>query len=437
MNQSEQKEKFQKYIQNIKNYFHKDNIAAFFQRSWRYFAAVALLAVLTVLMVRFASPVDGDSNGVADTEKDPAMEAYEVDAVAEVKELITQYYAACAAGDTEAVQTYAVPVSASELSHISMMAQFVESYQNIVCYTKPGLEEGSYLTSVTVELKFAGVETPAPGMEFFYVRTNAEGVLYIDNVYSGYNRQHKELEADAAVSALIQQFEQQKDVKELQARVQQEYEQAVAADSNLMTMVNVTLADAYNTWALEIAGVQNGSTDSGEEPPATEPVDTEAPVDTETTEPTPPEPDAQPEQPDDNAANAEPQTQYATDTVNVRQQPDETADILGKLQPGEAVMVSNTADGWSQIDYNGTPGYVKSEYLSTETDQAEVSGPAPGGTVTLTNTINIRSSMSETASKVAVAYAGERVTVEMNYAEGWSKVVYNGQSGYAKTEFIK
>lgn len=431
MNQSEQKEKFQKNIQNIKKIFNKDNIAAFFQRSWRYFAAVALLAVLTVLMVRFASPADGDSNTLADTEKEPAMEAYEVDAVAGIKELITQYYTACAAGDTEAVQTYAMPVSASELSHISMMSQFVESYQNIVCYTKPGLEEGSYLTSVTVELKFAGVETPAPGMEFFYVRTNAEGALYIDNIYSGYNRQHKEHVADAAVSALIQQFEQQKDVIELQAKVQQEYEQAVAADPNLMTMVNVTLADAYNTWALEVAGIQNGSTDSAEEPPATEPVDTEIP------EPTTPEPDVQPEQPDDNAANAEPQTQYATSTVNIRQQPSETADILGKLQPGESVTVSSTADGWSQIDHNGTTGYVKSEYLSSEADQAEVSGPAPGGTVTLTNTINIRSSMSETASKVAVAYAGEKVTVEMNYAEGWSKVVYNGQSGYAKTEFIK
>lgn len=426
MNQSELKEKFQKNIQNIKKNFNKDNIAAFFQKSWRYFAAVALLAVLTVLMVRFASPEDGDSNTLADSEKEPAMEAYEVDAVAGIKELITQYYAACAAGDTEAVQTYAMPVSASELSHISMMSQFVESYQNIVCYTKPGLEEGSYLTSVTVDLKFEGVETPAPGMEFFYVRTNEEGNLYIDNIYSGYNRQHKEHKADAAVSALIQRFEQQQDVIELQAKIQQEYEQAVAADPNLMTMINVTLADAYNTWAHEVAGIQNGSTDSGEEPPATEPVDTETP-----------EPDVQPEQPDDNAADAEQQTQYATNTVNIRQQPSETADILGKLQPGESVTVSSTADGWSQIDYNGTVGYVKSEYLSSEAGQAEVSGPAPGGTVTLTNTINIRSSMSENASKVAVAYAGERVTVEMNYAEGWSKVVYNGKTGYAKTEFIK
>lgn len=437
MNQSELKEKFQKYIHTIKKGFHKDNIAVFFQKSWRYFGAVALLAALTVLMVRFASPADGDSDSAAGTEKEPVIDAYQVDAVTEVKELITQYYTACAAGDTEAVQKYATPISANELSHITMMSQFVEGYQNIVCYTKPGLEEGSYLTSVTVELKFAGVETPAPGMEFFYVRTNADGALFIDNAYSGYNRQHRENEVDAAVSALIQQFEQQKDVKELQAEIQQKYEQALADDTGLMTMVNVTLADAYNAWALEIAGVSNTPADSGEEPPAAEPVDTEAPPETETPDPAAQEPDVQPEQPDQNAADTQPQTLYATSTVNIRQQPGETAEILGKLQPGEAVTVSSTADGWSQIDYNGTPGYVKSDYLSADAGQVSDSGPAPGATVTLTNTINIRSSMSETASKVAVAYAGERVTVEMNYAEGWSKVIYNGQSGYAKTEFIK
>ena len=66
-----------------------------------------------------------------------------------------------------------------------------------------------------------------------------------------------------------------------------------------------------------------------------------------------------------------------------------------------------------------------------------MSGPAPSSTVNLTNTINIRSSMSETASKVGVAYAGDSVTVEMNYAEGWSKVTWNNKTGYAKTEFIK
>ena len=62
---------------------------------------------------------------------------------------------------------------------------------------------------------------------------------------------------------------------------------------------------------------------------------------------------------------------------------------------------------------------------------------AAGTKITLTNTVNIRSSMSETASKVGVAYAGDSVTVQMSYAEGWTKVTWKDKEGYVKTEFLK
>ena len=60
-----------------------------------------------------------------------------------------------------------------------------------------------------------------------------------------------------------------------------------------------------------------------------------------------------------------------------------------------------------------------------------------GTVITLSDTVNIRSSMSETASKVGTAYTGEQVTVVMSYAEGWTKVTYNGQTGYIKSSLLK
>ena len=60
-----------------------------------------------------------------------------------------------------------------------------------------------------------------------------------------------------------------------------------------------------------------------------------------------------------------------------------------------------------------------------------------GEEITLANTVNVRESMSETASKVAVAYAGEQVTVIQSYADGWTKVNYNGKQGYCKTEYLQ
>ena len=59
----------------------------------------------------------------------------------------------------------------------------------------------------------------------------------------------------------------------------------------------------------------------------------------------------------------------ATEKVNVREQPNTDCNILGKLTGGESISVYETmSDGWSRVDYNGTEGYVKTEFLTTEND---------------------------------------------------------------------
>nr|MCR4797319.1 SH3 domain-containing protein [Lachnospiraceae bacterium] len=62
---------------------------------------------------------------------------------------------------------------------------------------------------------------------------------------------------------------------------------------------------------------------------------------------------------------------------------------------------------------------------------------AVGDKLTLTQTVNVRESMSETASKVAVAYAGETGEIVMSYQEGWTKVKYDGTTGYIKTDLLQ
>ncbi len=75
----------------------------------------------------------------------------------------------------------------------------------------------------------------------------------------------------------------------------------------------------------------------------------------------------------------------------------------------------------------------------TEDDNANAAtgiGFSAGDKITLHQTVNVRESMSETASKVAVAYAGDTVEVVMSYSEGWTKVVYKGKTGYIKTDLL-
>ena len=136
------------------------------------------------------------------------------------------------------------------------------------------------------------------------------------------------------------------------------------------------------------------------------------------------------------------ETVYAVDTVNIRAAADQTSEKIGSVTVGTALTRTGTDGDWSIIDYNGTTGYVKSEFLSNTAPEVPAENTSAGGltegtVVRLSNTTNIRSSMSETADKVGVAYAGEKVTVVMSYAEGWTKVSWNNKTGDVKTDLLK
>ena len=136
------------------------------------------------------------------------------------------------------------------------------------------------------------------------------------------------------------------------------------------------------------------------------------------------------------------ETVYTIDKVNVRSGADTSADKLGSVEKGTALTRTGTEGDWSIVDYNGTTGYIKSEFLSAAapenvSETAASEALTEGTTIMLSNTTNIRSSMSETADKVGVAYAGEKVTVVMSYAEGWTKVTWKNKTGYIKTDLLK
>lgn len=402
----------------------KEKLITFLKKYGRYILAALMFIALVILMVKCSTKPEGEN---LDGTEEETLEPFEVDQVKGMNELITNYYNAYAQGDLETIQTYATPITANEQSFIAMFSQYVERYEDITCYTKPGHEDGAYLVSVRLKMKFEGVDTPAPGLEFFYVRTNEDGALYIDNLYSNYNRLNGELETDATIQSLINTFQNNSEVLALQAEVQQEYEDALAADPILAEMVNTTISDAYNSWAATLQPASD-----------TETVDTEG-GDTENVADDTPD-DATEETQGETPAG---QTVYTTDTVNVRKEANTDSELLGQVSVGTAITRYEAGeDGWSKVDYNGTEAYIKSEFLSESQPEAgegtaDAGGIAEGTKVLLYDTVNIRSSMSETASKVGVAYAGEYVTVVMSYQEGWTKVNWNNKTGYIKTELLE
>lgn len=419
---------------------HKNNdFFAFVKQNIRYFTAGALFIVLVLVLVNCGAPKNGgDGESVAATEMESETEeAFQVDAYEDVNALINQYFTAYAAGDVDTIAAIATPISENEKSYIAEYSKYVDSYENIKCYTKRGLDDNSYLVSVAIEIKFTDAETMAPGLDFFYVRTNEDGSLCIDNLYSQYNSKIKENAVDTSVQSLIDKYEESADVIALQQEIQEKYTAAVEADASLADVINVKLPAAITAWKQNIIA-QAESTEIPEEteaPEETESTETETPEETETTEP---------EQTEDTT-----ETVYTVDKVNVRAAADTSSEKIGTVEKGTAIGRTGTDGDWSIVNYGGTTGYIKTEYLTTEepqTDSADDSTEpsqdtagalTEGQVITLSGSTNIRSGMSETSDKIGTAFSGEKVTVVMSYAEGWTKVTWNGQTGYIKTDLLQ
>lgn len=108
-------------------------------------------------------------------ETEPLLE----NAYPEVNELITEYYAALQSKDLETVKALFDYSEDKELLRMQENSSHIESYNNIVCYTKSGLEPDSYVVYACYDVKFVGFDTLVPGLTPFYVSKNAEGSFYI------------------------------------------------------------------------------------------------------------------------------------------------------------------------------------------------------------------------------------------------------------------
>ena len=403
---------------NKSNNIDIQKMVEFVKKNARYFVAGALFVVILLILVKFTGNGTGNANNnnVAVTETVVTEEAYEENAIPAVNELINNYFTAYASGDLVTLQTLATPITQNEQSYITLISQYIEQYQDINCYTKSGLDSNSYMVNVSLNVKFMGVDTPAPGLYFFYVRTNDDGSLYIDNLYSEYNLSRQESALDTSIRNLITNFYNSDDVIELQNDIQQKYEAALSTDENLLNLCATTIPNAITEWRNTI--VADATETPAEETPAEETPAEETPAEPAT------------------------ETVYTIDKVNVRSGADTSADKLGSVEKGTALTRTGTEGDWSIVDYNGTTGYIKSEFLSAAapenvSETAASEALTEGTTIMLSNTTNIRSSMSETADKVGVAYAGEKVTVVMSYAEGWTKVTWKNKTGYVKTDLLK
>ena len=124
-------------------------------------------------------------------------------------------------------------------------------------------------------------------------------------------------------------------------------------------------------------------------------------------------------------------TQYVTaTTLNVRSGAGTSYSVLGSLSKGTKVEVISTTNGWSKISYNGSTGYVSSQYLSDNTTSTNTTTKY----VTAT-TLNVRSGAGTSYSVLGSLSKGTKVEV-ISTTNVWSKINYNGSIGYVSSQYL-
>lgn len=323
--------------------------------------------------------------------------------------LIATYYNAMATGDEETLRSVCDEISDKDMYRYVELSQYIDYYPTLEIYTKTGPEEGSVIAYVYYKISFVGHEEEVPGYQALYICTNDQGGLYI-----------KRGENSEEVNEYIKTVSTQDDVVEFNNKITVEYNELMVdhpevlqyiseLDSQVSIAVGEKLANqvAAETQVAE-AGTEEGSTDG---------------QDTQT------ENGEQQE-----AEDQGPQYVTTTTTVNVRSSDSEQADKLGKVSGGTKLQVlEQRPNGWTKVDYEGKEGYIKTEFLQLAESAAETETI---GTVTATTNINVRASASETADRLGVLSGGD--SAELLGTEGdWSKIKYNGQIGYVKSEYVQ
>ena len=299
-----------------------DNFREWLSDNLRYILlGLAILIVLVVLFFGIRALTGGSSEGKAkDTEKkteqkkdstasDKAKEekpakqedenALEKNAYPEVNALIESFYTAWGQKDVTKMKALTDNFSSTDEAKVNS-ASYIESYENVVVYTKLGLEKDSYVVFASYDLKFKDIKTAAPGLSELYVYKDKDGEYRIHNDSS-----------DAEVQECIEKTRQEKEVVVLIEEVEKKLNEAIASDAELKAFEE-KLGQEVNTAQM--------------------------------------------------ADNGDMLT--AKESCNVRADANTSSQILGRLEAGEQVKkLENSSDGWIKVEYKGQEAYIYADLL--------------------------------------------------------------------------
>lgn len=330
-----------------------NNLNELLQKYKKYaIAGVVILVVVIILLVNSCgsdkNAQGGDSaEGTAGATNETTEETNELteNSHASIERLVTKYLDCVINGDTDTLETITDELTDEDKAKIVSRATAYDSYENMVCYTKDGPEEDSYIVFLCYDIKlkdFLKVDTLVPDIQCLYVTPKDEdGNRYI---------RYSNVEDDEELQAYVTELEQDPEVKALYDDVKTRYQEALENDEALYSFMQKATA---------------GSSDSSEEAVSeeqTEEAASEEQTEEETSEEQPEE--AQEENVETGEAQVQNRETRVKESVNVRSEASTDAERIALAYPGDAITEIESYDnGWSKVEYKGQTGYVKTEFL--------------------------------------------------------------------------
>ena len=378
---------------------------------------VVLVIILVVILIQNATiaksqaDIAAASNAYEDVAVDKSQTPVEENAYDFVNQFINKYYSALASGDGETFASLRNKTDETDEILMSKKAAYIDSYNVISVYTKPGPADNSFIAYVYYEVKFDGFDTPAPGMNTFYIQTDENGNLFIDC-----------LDQDEATKQYIEKVSAEEDVADLFNKVQVNYNDVVDSDESLKAFLEGLAVNLKNDVGEELAilAFNQPEEETQEEEPEESTQEQEAEDEGNSSQNTP----------GDTAAADTKETVCTTDRVNVRSEASSDSQKIGTADRGATLTrLENRADGWSKVVFEGGEGYIRSDLLTVV--------ETPKGYVKTTDKVNVRKEPGTDAPKLGVVSSGTIIGLAEHRSDGWSRVIYNGESGYIKTEFLE
>ncbi|MDK2563765.1 SH3 domain-containing protein [Romboutsia sedimentorum] len=129
--------------------------------------------------------------------------------------------------------------------------------------------------------------------------------------------------------------------------------------------------------------------------------------------------------------------------LNLRTGPSTNNSIILTIAKGSTIEVLENSDIWAIVKYNGTVGYVSSQYIKEQLSVIKPPSEENNNNNTETilmecnvNSLNVRKGPSTSESILGKIDKTDRVYVVYQTNNGWSRIKYNSGYGYVSSQYL-